>query len=1030
MAPFLSQVISDLYKKLNGDFSNLTIIFPNKRAGLFVNQYLSQLSSKPIWAPRYTTINEFFSSLSDKKIPDTIELVIHLYNAYIQSYKNAKVTLETFYGWGEILLNDFQDIDNNMVPAKELFDNVSALNNLERLDYLSLEQINAIKTFFTDFDPDDTNEMRKRFADMWNSMYDIYTRFKHSLAEKGLAYEAMLKREVIESIDSNLRSSDHQTYAIVGFNVLSETEKLLFHHLSNSSHTYFYWDYDPAFIKHEAARFIQENIKLFGNELPNQAPPHITNIHIYTANSDTAQASFASDWVADTPPLSPSALILADENLLLPVLQQIPACPLNITMGYPLRQTPIASLITSLINLRSRGAKNQSLHYYHTFVTPILRHPYIHKLAPTETISISKYMKEHNMMYTTQRLFTDNKLLQHIFCSTQPLLPYLQTIIKEIGLLFKFQDDPLATEAIFQTYQLITNLRSHISNLQSPISNLQLEAKLLTDLISSQTVAFHGEPIAGFQIMGMLETRNLDFTNLLILSANEGMLPKISHSASFIPYFLRNFYSLTTIEKQTSLYAYYFYRLLQRAENVSIIYNGFSEGLKKNEISRFLLQLQIEQELPVNITTHTLEFKDSSSSRDSRDSRDSSDSSDSSDSRENSQLSIINDQFEAKPISPSALATYIECPLKYYFAYIAHLEPEEEMSDEIENSTFGNIIHYVMQKIYTPFLGKYITAAQLTEMMADEALIAKLVDQAFAIHLFKNEIQNSKFKIQNSPIPQTPPSPGSSYRRSDERVEECISPSAQENNSQFEAKPLSGEQYLNRQVIIKYIKSQLHYDSTLAPIFIEALEKKVETPTIYGRIDRIDRITIDGQEVRRIVDYKTSSTQQKPADLDDLFTSNPNHPASHLFQVLCYAEMLTQNEEEFKSSKPLPLTPTLNYIKLVKSPHFQPVIKIDKTLITDYSTQLRDMFVPRLTSLIEEVQEFNSSKGSELPTTPGLSRRAEDECVSPSAQASTSAQENNYQFSILNSQLGEASASSCKYCDFQQICKITGLTSK
>ena len=1024
--PFLQLVIQDLYKRLQGNLQDLTIIFPNKRAGLFANQYLSELTDKPLWAPRYTTISEFFSSLSDKKVPDTILLVAYLYKAYLATLNSKPYTLssklsssfDTFYGWGEILLNDFQDIDNNLVDARQLFSNISALETLSSLDYLDPEQIKAIRTYFTDFDPDDKNQLRQRFAEMWNSMNDIYTRFRNDLASDGLAYEAMLKREVIENLDpSNDPSNDpsksplwrgdfpstgqgsypspqegrlggvllSQSYAIVGFNVLNETEKQLFQYLKTNADTYFYWDYDPRFIHDEAARFIEENIRLFPNALTDQGRSGGVQIEIVGASTDSAQSSFANQWLKQhiQSPLNTNAIVLADENMLQTVLHTLPECPLNITMGYPLRQTPIASFIQALIDLQTRGfSRKGDGTMFHAYVTPVLRHPYTLQLDHKESARIFKYMREHNTTYVRPSLFASSTLLSRIFTPVpeSQILPYLIDLIKQAGIANKHAD-PLTIESIFTAYQLLNTLRDTLDPSKSPLWRGDFQTtdqdscsspfegrlgRVILSLLNSKTIAFHGEPANGLQVMGMLETRNLDFRNLIILSANEGMLPKASHMPSFIPYFLRDVHRLTTIEKQTSLYAYYFYRLLQRADNVALVYNNYTEGLRKGEMSHFLLQLQLDQgrlgRVPYTLNSKLTYSPNTAMTRKVEYME-----------KTEAGLARMLDSLQYT-FSPSALKTYIQCPLQFYFKYVARLREQDEISDDIEDSTFGTIIHEVMRELYEPYVGRELTSTVLQAMHKNDTAIRALVDKQFAINVFH------------------------------------------EDGTAADPATWGGSAILNRDVIIRYIHSQLLHDAAIAPIHLIALE--IDPPKspllrgdfpstgqdscsspfkgrlggvqgrsggvpifLGGRIDRIDTITAYGQSVTRIVDYKTSSHQQTLTSIANLFIPTTNSD-DHIFQTFCYAEMLLtdpsksplwrgdfQTTGQDSCSSPsegrlgrVLLSPSLNYIKLLGKPHYQSIVTLpserrggERQPVLDYREQCHEEFHAHLVDLVTEI---------------------------------------------------------------------------
>ena len=658
------------------------------------------------------------------------------------------------------------------------------------------------------------------------------------------------------------------------------------------------------------------------------------------------------------------------------VLHTLPECPLNITMGYPLRQTPIASFIQALIDLQTRGfSRKGDGTMFHAYVTPVLRHPYTLQLDHKESARIFKYMREHNTTYVRPSLFASSTLLSRIFTPVpeSQILPYLIDLIKQAGIANKHAD-PLTIESIFTAYQLLNTLRDTLDPSKSPLWRGDFQTtdqdscsspfegrlgRVFLSLLNSKTIAFHGEPANGLQVMGMLETRNLDFRNLIILSANEGMLPKASHMPSFIPYFLRDVHRLTTIEKQTSLYAYYFYRLLQRADNVALVYNNYTEGLRKGEMSRFLLQLQLDQgrlgRVPYTLNSELTYSPNTAMTRKVEYME-----------KTEAGLARMLDSLQYT-FSPSALKTYIQCPLQFYFKYVARLREQDEISDDIEDSTFGTIIHEVMRELYEPYVGRELTSTVLQAIHKNDTAIRALVDKQFAINVFH------------------------------------------EDGTAADPATWGGSAILNRDVIIRYIHSQLLHDAAIAPIHLIALEADAKTeldpldPTdpskssmvftppsvpplsgdrnlwrgdfpstgqgsypspqegrsggvpifLGGRIDRIDTITAYGQSVTRIVDYKTSSHQQTLTSIANLFIPTTNSD-DHIFQTFCYAEMLLNPLDH--------LSPSLNYIKLLGKPHYQSIVTLpserrggERQPVHDYREQCHEEFHAHLVDLVTEI---------------------------------------------------------------------------
>ena len=854
MNTFLEQVAKDIYNRFNGNFENTTIVFPNKRASLFFNEALCKFTNSPIWSPRYQTISELFLQMNDKVIADDIILIYYLFKAFKQQTESVELTFDKFYGWGGVLLNDFQDIDNNIVDAYSLFANVSDLEDLTNLDYLSEEQIAAIKKFFIEFDKNTNTELHKRFQKVWRKMYNIYSEFRGSLAKDGYAYEAMIKREVAEKISTCPTELNHlfsQRFIIVGFNVLNKTEKILFKLLSQNG-ALFYWDYDSEYIHDEAVLFIEQNIKLFPNALPRIDSATVSDtsnkiINIISSTTDTAQATYAGKWLSNTlqkdESLNETAVILCDENLLQPVLHSIPKTYsngeedtlLNITMGYPFNQTPIANFIISLLDLYEKGETNNGRWRY-KYIENILKHPYVRRQCGTTIEKLLNTLKEKNISYPSANMFAEDDFLR-LICShadASEILPRLSEVITLISHTFTAIDSPLDRESLYTAYTVINRLIN--IKMGNELTNKTFLSHLIRQLFDQEKIAFHGEPAIGVQVLGVLETRNLDFKNIILLSTNDGMLPKIAHGSSFIPYTLRKAHDMTTLEKQASLYSYYFYRLLQRAENIHLVYNNYTEGLHKGEPSRFLLQLKYESNITVieqSIESSCGIIKDS--------------------------VLKINKTPEListfpKRLSPTALNNYIECPLRFYLQNVVKLSEDEEVSDEVDKRLFGNIFHKAMYLLYKPIVGQSINTDDCLTLANDTELINKTIDQAFASEYFKID----KDKV----LSYTP--------------------------------DYNGEQLLNKFVLQRYIKAQLLYDAKYCPMRILKQEdvqyKTIDGIQVGGIIDRIDEVTINGQKQMRVVDYKTSTRIKTTKSINDLFIPSEKR-AGYIFQILVYCQI-------------------------------------------------------------------------------------------------------------------------------------------
>ena len=994
--PFLKSVAEDLYQHLDGKFDKVTIIFPNKRANLFFNQYLAELNgNRPMWLPEYATINDIFSSLSKNTIADPILLVCMLYQVY-KNISQSDESLDKFYSWGEIMLSDFEDIDNNMIPADKLFGNIEELNEMTDLSFLSEEQIKAIRDYFSTFNPQKTTQLKEKFLSIWNILYPIYTEFRSSLAESHYAYEGMMKREVAEQLNAlkaphpSLKS---ELYAVVGFNVLSKSEKALFKHLKNNHNTFFYWDFDNAYINtlpythtFEAGQFISENILAFGNRFEKDSPIYSAlhapkSINIISTSTENAQARYTSSWLRENirskeEPLNHTAIVLCNESLLQPVVHSIPSsltCEngeelhmrTNVTMGHPLNQTPAAYYLDLLVDLQTKGLNNNAKSWRHETIIPLLRHPFSVRITEGESAKIANKLQKDSIIYPTTEdlIYTTNSCvdpyLEHLFQlkrSTGETLGYLsQTFIiigKSLNISADSQDSDilaqLHTESVFQIYTLISRLTT-IFESGLLIVTPQTLGRLIRQIVNGKSIPFHGDPASGIQVMGMLETRNLDFDNVLIMSANEGNLPPATSISSFIPYSLRHAFSLTTIEKRTSLFAYYLYHLMQRASNITLLYSTSTDTMgHSGEMSRFLMQTLVEKKRlfhpDTNIELLTLISENNPITPRNLIAT-----------KNDALLDKINKKYnakeedegnKAKSLTPSAINTYLACPLQFYLERLSPvaIKPLNEVDEDIDNAQFGTIVHGVMEEIYKPFINRTVTSDVLKNIAERKDDIARLVDKELD-------------KILN-------PSPYTKRRKL----------------------TLTGQQLLNKQVIISYIQHQLQNDALACPLRIIGLEDESHTYVLPlndkvairlgGIIDRIDNANIEGHNRLRIVDYKTSAKRQVAKSVEDLFDTQKN--AYHIRQALIYSLILSYEKGEHEL-----IAPTLNYLKLTtETSPMQSVVSLDKEILLDFT------------------HTHHAAKELEKELTSSFTPLFDKDI--PFAQAS--------------------SKSACQYCDFKDLC--------
>lgn len=610
MKTFLQETAHDLYRKLNGDFTDVAVVFPNKRASLFFNEYLTHESERPLWSPTYISISELFRQCATWQIGDSIKLVCDLYKVF-REVTGSTETLDDFYFWGEMLIADFDDADKNLANTQALFSNLKDLNALtDNYDFLEKGQKDALAQFFRNFSIDRVTELKQRFISIWDTLGDIYSHYKALLESQNIAYEGMMYRKVIETLDTE--NLPYRKYIFVGFNVLNKVEHTLFHKLNEAGKALFYWDYDIFYLErtpHEAGEFIRRNLRDFPSELPPSIfdnlnhPKDITFVESPTENG---QARYLPQWLREnlTVEEKETAVVLCNEALLQPVLHSLPENirHTNITMGFPLSQTPVYSFVNTLLELHTSGYDARNGRYRFESVVSLLRHPYTRKLS-SEAERLEQTLVCDNRFYPLPSELGKDEILGMFFLprtTNEALCHLLKTALELTATLYKQQKAPandafdqLYREALFKAYTLTNRFYALIENKELDVKPDTFQ-RLLTRVMAASSIPFHGEPAIGLQVMGVLETRNLDFRHLIMLSVNEGQLPQTGSDASFIPYNLRKAFGMTTIDHKIAVYAYYFYRLLQRSEKATLVFNTATDGINRGEMSRFMLQFLIE----------------------------------------------------------------------------------------------------------------------------------------------------------------------------------------------------------------------------------------------------------------------------------------------------------------------------------------------------------------------------------------------------------------------------------------------------
>lgn len=937
MESFLKLVAADLYKHTEGNLAHTAVVFPNKRAGLFFNEYLAQESDSPIWSPAYVSISELFRSLSPWEVGDPVKLVCELYKIFRRETQSTE-TLDDFYFWGEMLISDFDDADKNRVDTDKLFSNLQDLRNImDDYTFIDDEQEEAIRQFFQNFSIERRTALKERFISLWNVLGNIYKGFRESLASQNIAYEGMMYRHVIEHLDVD--KLPYEKYIFVGFNVLNKVEHTLFTQLKDAGKAVFYWDYDEFYMKenrqavtHEAGEFIRRNLRDFPSPLSGELFKNLSKpkeVHYIASSTENAQARYLPQWIRNnlTTPEKETAVVLCNEALLQPVLHSLPAevKHVNITMGFPLSQTPVYSFLIALLELHTHGFNFKSGRYTFQSVVTLLKHPYTRQLTGQAEL-LEKELTRNNRFYPLPGELGKDEFLTRLFTPLSGNLNLcirLSETLQQVASIYQANTsgtedtdafNQLYRESLFKAYTTINRFRTLIEKDELTVQS-ETFRRLLVKVLSATNIPFHGEPAIGMQVMGVLETRNLDFRHLVLLSVNEGQLPKSGGDSSFIPYNLRKAFGMTTIEHKIAVYAYYFYRLLQRAERITLMYNTSSDGLNRGEWSRFMLQFLIEWPHP--ITRQFLEAGQSPQGTSSITVEKTPDVM-----RQMQSLFDVRANPKAK-FSPSALNYYLDCPLKFYYRYVAGLSAPDEVSAEIDSATFGSIFHYAAEHIYKDLTthGKVINKEALETLLRNEVKLQDYVDTAFK-KLFFNVPQNEKPEY-------------------------------------------NGVQLINSAVIARYLKQLLQNDLRYAPFTFIASEMEVDEPIdiqtpkgviksrIGGIIDRMD--SKDG--TLRIVDYKTGGDADTPPHVESLFIPDKKR-SNYVFQTFLYAAIMCRKQPTMK------IAPALLYIHRAATETYSPVIQMGeprkpKEAVEDFSKYEKE-YRERLQGLLEEI--FNPEK--------------------------------------------------------------------
>lgn len=957
MIPFLYNVAKAYYREYGAKVSRFTFVFANRRAGLFFQKYLSEIAGKPMFSPEIMTISELFQRLSRLNVADRIEQLFLLYDIY-KSISATEETFDEFLFWGEMLLNDFDDVDKYMADARQLFSNIQDLKEIDAgFSYLTEDQIIAIRRFWESFIPIGESSGKKDFIEMWQVLFELYSGLREKLAERGLAYEGMIFRESAEKAS---RKEDmelpFEKLVFVGLNAHSKSEEEFLRYVQRIGLADFYWDYSSSLVKdpkNKASYFVDRNKMLFPSQLslmPEERPLEKPVLEVIGIPSAVGQAKHVHSIIKSlieqkqteaSAHVLNTAVILPDENLLLPVLYSVPEEieRINVTMGYSLGLSSITGLMDHIFELQKNVRKSgQGYGYYFRFVLPILGHRYVTAVLSGENETLRQDILKYNKVVVSVDDFKVHPFLSLLFTPLndwKEIASYLRSILAIIernllktSLNEKKESRSESTRSADMEREFVIEYYKTINKLEDALSKSDHEIKvetyfrLLKKLISGVNVPFEGEPLSGLQIMGVLETRSLDFDNLILLSMNEGIFPVKRATNSFIPYNLRRGFGLPTYEHQDSIFAYHFYRLINRAKRIFLLYDTRTEGLQSGEVSRYFLQLKHLYPDWFDIREYQAVYEVSSA--------------------ESLSISVPKTpQIEEKmkefftgvrSLSASAINMYLDCPLQFYFSVVEKMAEEDEIAETVEASTFGSIFHSVMEWLYRPFEGKMVTADLLHKIAKDENLITSMIEKSFAVNYFKTEV----------------------------------------------VKKLTGQNYLTGEVIRRYVKKVLATDAQLTPFIYRQSEKRIEKEyllrsgkTVYlkGFIDRVDECRGN----TRIIDYKTGKGTLRFNRIPELFDKAMKDRPKAVMQVFMYAHLYMMEFPE------VVLEPGIYYLRNLFAHNFNPGVECSsspagKARVTDFS-RFREEFREYFDHCLEEI--FNT----EVPFTQTLTGKPCEWCT-------------------------------------------------
>lgn len=897
---FLGKVAYELRENHGKEMDRQIVVLPSRRAGLYLSRFLARLSDKPQWSPMMLTVNELFHSFTDLRPADTETQIFELFSIYKQRF-TGEMSFDDFWSWGEVIIRDFNDIDLYLADAQKLYTNISDLKEIDsKFGGLTDEQTGIIRGFWTSFNPGsfEDSSARSKFQSVWQKLAPLYNDFNASMKKRGQAGEGMLCREVAEkAMKNSLHVKENFTWHIVGLNALNNCEKVLLKYLKSKGQAKFYWDDAHFFMDdsdHKAAVFMKENLRMFGNE-PGTSDKAATpwpggRWTVIDTPSDTAQARMLGQIIESagldaTADLTDTAIILADEKLLMPVLTSLPQSieEVNVTMGHPFRFTSLYSFLKQLMALiRSARMGNGKTSFRSEEVITLLRHQYFVLLSGNEGERVVTEIISGNMMRIDQDFLISRLPLKKLFtvpADGAALPDHLVSVMEMIETAtFETQDEGKGMSIDREYLRMAMSSTGMLANLMHSY-NLDLKTdtciRFLDRVFRKLKVPFSGEPLKGIQVMGVLETRALEFSNVIFLSLNEGIFPGTSYDNTFIPYNIRRAFGLPTVNEHESIYSYHFFRLLRKPAQGWFLYNSTAQGLVPGEMSRYLVQMKFSPQFsPLFRTVHITVGRSRMISERLP--------------KQQEHNRVLSELYAAggegrKYLSPSAINTWVNCRMRFYYRYVCDIPEEEKLEKDIDQRRFGNILHTALQRLYEPIKGIKRAGAGIKTLSADNELIRNTI----------------------------------------------ISTASDEMRWDIDTL-MAGKGVIIIDVLERYVMDLLKYDSDIQDLTLLNLEDNFpgtqsvssgpanNMVRIGGRADRVDAT---GGAVR-VVDYKTGAPKKDAVNPDDLFNEEKEKRNDALLQAMLYCHLI-------RGSYPGKLVlPAVYWLQQISSEGFSPYANV------------------------------------------------------------------------------------------------------